>query len=278
MLGWAVRNLTIREAEGWCPPDGGTDAGERVDDGSVLGLAAAWACVNLLAGTISTLPLMVYRTRNGQREEARDHPLYRLLHDSPNADQTAVDFWEYQNVAIELRGNSFAEVSRAADGRPIALTPISPAIMSVSRKPDGALEYRWTDRGVSNRVDETKVFHVRGPGGDPLGGMSTISVARQTFGTALAVNRSAASTFRNGMRPSGVYKTEAKLNPETQQQLESLLDRKYAGAAKTGRPLVLGHGLDWQSISIKPEEAQLLESRGMSVEEVWRLDRVQRDG
>src|SRR3546814_1778126 len=33
-----------------------------VGSAGVLGLAAAWACVNLLAGTIASLPLMVYRT------------------------------------------------------------------------------------------------------------------------------------------------------------------------------------------------------------------------
>src|SRR3546814_3582909 len=56
-----------------------------VGSAGVLGLAAAWACVNLLAGTIASLPLMVYRTgRDGRRNVATDHPLYRVLHDSPN--------------------------------------------------------------------------------------------------------------------------------------------------------------------------------------------------
>src|SRR3546814_7671963 len=42
-----------------------------VGSAGVLGLAAAWACVNLLAGTIASLPLMVYRTgRDGRRHVA----------------------------------------------------------------------------------------------------------------------------------------------------------------------------------------------------------------
>jgi phage portal protein BeeE len=57
----------------------------------VLALSAAWACINLIAGTIASLPLMVYRTdKQGRRTVAYDHPLYRILHDSPNADQTAL--------------------------------------------------------------------------------------------------------------------------------------------------------------------------------------------
>ena len=60
---------------------------------TAIGLSAVYACINLLAGTIGSLPLMVYRTdREGVRTVAKDHPLYYVLHDSPNFDQTSVDF------------------------------------------------------------------------------------------------------------------------------------------------------------------------------------------
>jgi hypothetical protein len=98
-----------------------------VGDAAVLGLAAAWACVNLLCGTQASLPLMVYRTVNGRRDVAPDHPLYRVLHDSPNADQTSLDYWEFTTACIELKGNSFSEVERRGDGSVVALdVPIAP--------------------------------------------------------------------------------------------------------------------------------------------------------
>ena len=51
-----------------------TTTGELVSTTSVLGLASAWACVNLLAGTIASLPLMVYRTdRSGARQGRQCH-------------------------------------------------------------------------------------------------------------------------------------------------------------------------------------------------------------
>jgi phage portal protein BeeE len=76
---------------------------------SAVGLSATWACVQLIAGTISSLPLMVYRTdERGIRTVAKDHPLYFVLHDSPNFDQTAVDFWEVVVASVELQGNAYA--------------------------------------------------------------------------------------------------------------------------------------------------------------------------
>jgi HK97 family phage portal protein len=237
-----------------------------------LGLAAAWACVNLLAGTIASLPLMVYRTRNGQREVASDHPLYRVLHDSPNADQTALDFWEFICVSLELQGDAFCYKDKASDGRIIALSPpIIPDVMTVRRASNGDLEYRWRDGGREYVETQDRVLHIRGFGGSPLGGLSTLAFGRRTFGVAQAIERAAASTFRNGIRPSGTMETDLKLNAEQRRSAEDALQEKFAGAINAGRPMLLDNGVKWKQISINPDDAQMLESRAFSVEEICRF-------
>ena len=56
---------------------------------------------------------MVYRTKaDGSREVVPNHPLYRLLHDSPNYDQTAADFWEFKSASVELWGNAYSRKIR----------------------------------------------------------------------------------------------------------------------------------------------------------------------
>ncbi|MEV4934595.1 phage portal protein [Sphingobium sp. LSP13-1-1.1] len=253
------------------PMAGGNSSGEPVTDGTVLALSAAWACVNLVAGTIATLPVMVYRPAKGGRVVASDHWLYRILHDDPNADQTAVDFWEYTCAALELRGNAYAEKIRGSGGQVVGLDPIAPGIVSCRRRGDGELEYRWTWNGVSRRETSANVLHIRGFGGDPLGGISPISAGAETFGHARALNRTSGSVFRNAMMPSGVYQTSAKLTAEQTQQIEQLLAKKYQGAANAGRPLVIGHDLKWEQLTMSPEDMEMLESRGFSVEEVCRM-------
>jgi HK97 family phage portal protein len=249
-----------------------TSSGELVNTASVLGLAAAWACVNLLAGTIASLPLMVYRTRGGARTVASDHPLYRILHDSPNADQTALDFWEFVCASLELHGNAYAEVIRAKTGRIIALgVPITPELVSVRRRDDGALEYEWVDQGRRIIAGQDRVLHIRGFGGHPLGGLSTLSAGRQSFGLAQAIERASGDTFRNGVRPSGLLKTADTLTIDQRKQAEELLQEKFSGAINAGRPMLLDRGMDWVQLSISPEDAQMLQSRAFSVEEVCRF-------
>jgi phage portal protein BeeE len=94
---------------------------------AAIGLAATWACYRLIAELAALTPAGVFRTAaDGTRAPARDHPLYSLLHDSPNADQTAFDFWDFVNSAIELRGNAYAVKEIGTLGRIRALTLINP--------------------------------------------------------------------------------------------------------------------------------------------------------
>lgn len=237
-----------------------------------LGLSATWACVNLIAGTIASLPLMVYRQNGGVREVARDHPLFYLLHDSPNAEQTALDFWEFQSAGVELRGNAYAEIARRGDGVAVALKPVRPDIVSVRRRDrDGALEYEWYEGGTRITRAAADILHIRGPMGNPLGGVSVLSVARGTFAGALSAEGAARSTFANGMRPSGTLSLPDPLTAEQRAELEVLLNEKFVGAMNSGRPMVLDRGMTWHAINITPEDAQMLDSRKFSGEEICRL-------
>lgn len=247
-----------------------SSAGEIVTDTSALALSAVWACVNLISGTISSLPLMVYQTqKDGSRTVARDHPIFRLLHDSPNYDQTAVDFWDFIAASIELRGNGYARIDR--DGqRIIALDPINPARMYVRRLVSGEIEYRWSSQGRPYVGTSKDVLHIRGFGGDPLGGMSTLQFGRNTFGLAQAAERSAGEMFVNGLRPTGVLKFKPWLNEEQRKIARSELADKI-GAGNGGKPLILEGDTDWQQLTLSPEDAQMLETRSLSVEEICRF-------
>jgi HK97 family phage portal protein len=262
-----VRVLNLTEPDGW--PVERTYSGADVTESSVLALSAAWACVNLLAGTIASLPLMVYRTdAKGRREVARDHPLYRILHDSPNYDQTAMDFWEGGVAALELRGNMHAR-KEVSGGRLVALHPVwNP---TVTRMSNGSLRYRWTENGKSYDEPQESVLHVRGFGGSPLGGLSTLTYGRQVFGLSVAANQAAGSMFANGVRSTGVLTAGGPLTKEQFDETERRLGEKFSGAMNAGRPMLLAQGMSWQQITMTPEDAQMLESRAFSVEEVCRL-------
>src|SRR3546814_12864160 len=74
--------------------------------------------------------------------------------------------------------------------------------MSVRRLDNGELEYRWVENGKQRVETQGRIVQIRGFGGSPLGGLSTLSFGRSAFGMAQAIDRAASATFRQGIGES----------------------------------------------------------------------------
>jgi HK97 family phage portal protein len=248
----------------------GSSSGVCVTDQSALTLSAFFACLRLISSTIGSLPFPVFRRDSqGVAQPATDLPLYKVLHDSPNADQTPVDYWEFAAISLLMRGNHFA-LKIKEGSRLISLEPVRPDIVSVTRNDDGSLRYRWAVGRETYDLGEEDVFHVRGFGGGPLGGLSVLSYARESLGIAIAAERAAGSMFANGARPSGVLKFKEWLDADKRPQARADIEEQFTGAVNAGRPFILEGGSEWQQISLNADDAQLLQSRGWSVEDICR--------
>lgn len=244
---------------------------------SAIGLSATWACVQLIAGTIGSLPLMVYRTGDdGIRRLAKDHPLYFVLHDSPNFDQTAVNFWEIMAASVELYGNAYALMERRTGGALNALQPIRPDRMTVRRLMSGDLQYEWTDNGRRYVKRSQDVLHIRGPLGDAIGGMSALAACADVFSDAMSAETASGAIFSNGVSPSGYMSTpdNVQLSKQQRLELEAHLRERHQGALRSGSPMLLDNGLKWTQLSISPHDAELLETRKFSGEQVCRIFEV----
>lgn len=68
--------------------------------------SAVYACVKILAETIASLPLHLYK--NGKNEFATEHPLFACLYDVPNEEMTSFEFRETMMTSLLLYGNAYA--------------------------------------------------------------------------------------------------------------------------------------------------------------------------
>ena len=252
-----------------------TASGKLVTPDSSMQLATVWACVRLLAETIGTLPFAIYsQGADGQRAVAPDHALFDLLSGSPNADQTAVEFWEAVVACLCLWGNAYAEKVYNVAGTLIALNFLRPDLMTVYRDAYGVRRYRYADPKGNREYTEDEVFHVRGFGVGVDMGLSPISYARQTIGAAIATDEAAARTFSSGLQVAGFINSgQALLKPEQREDIKKMLQR-YTGSAHAGSLLVLEAGMTFSPLGINPVDAQMLETRAFQVEEICRWYRV----
>ncbi|MDR5825799.1 phage portal protein [Caballeronia sp. LZ043] len=242
-----------------------TASGKNVSVDSAMQLSAVFACVRLLSETVSTLPLKVYRKQaDGSRAFATDHPLYRLLSQSPNAEMTPGRFMLFIVASICLRGNAFVEKFIVA-GRIIALNPLLPQNMDVKRLDNGQLQYTYTDQSGKRVIPVKNMMHIRGFGLDGVCGMHPIATGKELFGSAMAAEEAAARIFAQGMQASGFLSSEATLKPEQREQIRKSLN-SFMGSQNAGKLMVLEAGLKYEGITMNPEAAQMLQTRAMNVE------------
>ena len=275
---WRKPALKVRDPENGSSRRSDTFAGRAVGPEGAMQLAAWWACTRLIAETMATLPIGVFeRLNSGEKIARNDHELYSILHDSPNADQTAAEFWEGQFVSLCTFGDGMS-LKETSGKRLVALTPLSadPADMNVRRAEGGTIRYRFVDRGKREDLPEEKVFHIRGFGSGGLRGLSPVAYARQTLGIAEAIEASAGSTFKNGMKASVFFTGPAgvKMSPENRADFKKTFIDPFTGADAQASAGILEHGFDVKTVSLPPKDAEMLMSWKFSIEELCRWHRV----
>jgi HK97 family phage portal protein len=246
-------------------PVASTYAAVPVNPTTALQHSAVWACVNLIAGSISTLPLYAYR--RGERDPLPDLP--PILR-QPSATMNLPD-WTYAALqSLLLRGNCYGLiVDRAGAGLlPAQCELLAPDRVAVN-VPNGSVEYR-VDGQV---VDPASIWHVRAyTSAGSVVGLSPIAHARQSIGLGLAVEKYGAQWFGEGATPSGLLTTDQRL---VDKDAADLRERWYARHGGRHQIAVLGGGAKFQPISISPEESQFLETTRANVATVARYFGVQ---
>ncbi|WP_256643684.1 phage portal protein [Stenotrophomonas sp. 9(2022)] len=267
--GW-VRSFSAADSEVFIDREMASEVGVSVTPRAVLQVDAAWACVRLISETIATLPLSMYERTSSGKRVASQHPLHFVVHDQPNADSTAAVFWEAMVVAMLLRGNAHAEKLYAGT-RLIGLQFLDPVKLTICRDANGGKVYRYLrSNGTPRIIPGHRIWRIPGFTLDGENGVSVVAYGAKVFGNAIAADRAAARTFKNGLLQTIYYKVNAFLKPEQREDFK----KNLIGTIERGEAPLLEGGTDAGTLGINPADAQLLESRAFSVESICRWFRV----
>jgi len=243
------------------------DSGVTVTEVTSLGMPAVWRAVTLISGSVAGLPLHPYREEGAQRVPVTSGPAADLLR-KPHPDMTPFELWETVLAHVLLWGNAYLRLVRSGIGTIKEVWILHPARVRAGRATDGTKIYSVDGQHV---FDDADILHLPGWGYDGVTGVSPIRVARQGVGLALAAEQFGSKLFGSGSLASGVLQTEQRLTPAQADNLQSRLKAKMTGLAKAHEPVVLDSGAVFHQLTIPPEDAQFLETRGFQVAEVARL-------
>lgn len=262
--------LSLQNGASWAAAYGTSNhAGKTVTLNTAMQLATVWACVRLTAQAVSCLPLSIYEKRGNDRVRIDvDDDLVDVLCVSPNEDQTPLEFWETNVAWLMAMGNAYSEKVESGS-RLIALQPIPATHCQPIRDREGVLKYVVSDRGKSEVLPREKILHLKGFGFGGDVGLSPIRFGAQTFGSAIAIDEAAGKLFGKGLQASGVLSSDKTLQPEQRAALASIMET-FIGSGNAGKLMILEAGLKYDRLSLSPVDAQMLENKRHSVEEICR--------
>ena len=244
-------------------------AGVFVNEDTALTFSAVWACVSVISRTIAALPWHVFeRSRDGR--EPVDNAIGWMLNNQPNGEMSSFALRETLMVHVLTWGNAYAEIERDMAGRAVALWPLPPDRVRIERDASGALSYLVEASGGSTRLPARDVFHIHGMGFDGVSGYSPVQMAARSIGMGVAQDVFGQAFYANGTTFGALIEMPAGMSKEQIAQAEDYYNGKTRGPDKAFRIQVAPTGVKTHQLSMPMTDAQFLESRKFSVNEIAR--------
>jgi HK97 family phage portal protein len=249
-----------------------TSAPLNVDTSNVLRVSDAYACVRLLADSISSLPLHAYRATAQGREAAGENARIVQLLQRPSPGSTGVDL--VSQVVTHLQ--PFGECMLAkyqSDGEIVQLGLIHPEQVQVELRGQTIVYTLSTNKGQVE-VGPSDVLHIKGLSVDGLRGLSPVAMCRTALGLASSLQRSAKVFTEQGSKPSGILTAPGTGGKEQLERLAAGWAQRHAGVENQHRVAVLSGDIAWTPIGFSQDDQQFLGQREFSTREIARCFRV----
>ena len=271
--------LTLHDPTGWST--GGSIFGGA--ELQAMKLPAVNACLEIISDSVAKMP--IYLMDSATRERQPDHPALRLLTGRPTECLTAFDYHKLMESRRIAYGNAYALIWRDRWGVPVELIPIAPGYMQPYMDDSGTLWYVGTNpkTGEYRKFWPADILHYKAFSTDGLEGVSYLRRGAETIEAALQAQRYEAGFYKNGAKLAGILYTETDLTnqPEIEQpdgtkiSIKDAIRREwehiYAGADNAYRTAVLDFGMKYTPITSSNRDAQFIESKAASIEDVGRL-------
>ena len=219
-----------------------------------------------LAEQVSGLPTHTYRDRPDGRERRSD-PMWLRRPDMETPWLTLVEHWV---MSMTHRGDAFAWKKRNDLGQVIGLRGVHPDRVKRGLALDGSKVFQIdgrTDVGFTTR----EILHIPGLSLDGVWGIDVISYMAQAIGTSAAAEEFAASSFGQGNHLQAYLSLPQALTDEEAERTKAQWEKFHKGMANANEFGVLGNGAEYRTVSLTPEQQQLLETRAFEVTEMARI-------
>jgi len=257
--------------------DDSTNSESQINREVALCYSAIFACTRVLSETLASMPAFVYRREDEKSKVlGNDIGLYDILHYEPNYEMAPFNFKESLMMNLCLGGNAYAQkvFSKAKVPELLALYPLDYENVICERDNETKkLTYKVKDGASQKTLTRDYIFHIPGVSMNGITGLIPINYATKAINLGLTYESFGVNFYKNGANTNLVVFHPKALSDIAFNRFKSQFDKR-TGVDHVNKPLYIEEGTNIKELTIKPVDAQLLESKYFQIEEICRFYRV----
>lgn len=233
-----------------------------LNEEKALSIPAVKASIELITSSISSLPIYLHVENDEGIEKVEDDRISVLNHEANNYDTAQVLKKKIVQDYL-LRGKAYLYRKNGQlyhlEAKNVQEEPYTEDNITVAYK---EFVYNGT---ATVTLQENEVIVI------DSGTNGLLTDSGKLFNTAYEQLNYQESLLMNSAVPVGMLKSASRLTENVINRLRVSFESLYGGAKKAGRTMILEEGLDYESLSLKPDEMQLTETNKHTLSEIARV-------
>ena len=256
-----------------------TKSGASLDPETAKRLSAVYGCRKGISESMSLFDIeIIKQVSKNKKKVLHDHPAKELFNLEVNPLMSASSFFKSQQLNLLDEGNAFAEIQfEKGSMRPVGLWPIHPRrVKPIFFYDENAQEMGMyyevtTPDGDIINISRNRILHVVGMSENGFVGEGVLQSAANAMGLNSDLESYASQFFTDGSSGGGYVTIPKGMDPKVVTNLRNELEKWNSGLSNANRFKFLYDDLKYTPDSVKPEQAQFLESRTFQVQEIARF-------
>ncbi|MDF0727253.1 phage portal protein [Cytobacillus sp. S13-E01] len=267
------------------------------NEDNVLKIPTVSACVDLITGSIAQMPVYLYKQNaNGSIEKVEDKRVSLLNHENEAEVMSAIDFKKLMVTDYLLRGQAFAYLGKQTEtidvggsleeieelvelnhqpAKNIQVEPLHDGIKYVGAKyTKTTMTGKLIKRTRKTEFSQDQLLRVLNNPINAFEGVGVLKRGKDVFEQALAEMEYTKALYNNGAMPKGILKTSGRLSQPAIDRLRDSWSSMYAGVKSSAKTIILEEGMDYQALSMKPNEIQISETSKETESKICKLFNV----
>ncbi|UZJ79437.1 phage portal protein [Fictibacillus sp. KU28468] len=242
--------------------------GSHITEEQAMKIPSVVACMNLIEGTISQLPIYLYQ-ENGQDVVKVPDKRNRLLNVEANyftnsqsfKRKIVKDYLFYGKaiIYVERKGNTIVSLN-ALNAKDVQFKQYTGDGITLSN-----IEVTYNGLATSVQLNYEDLIII------DSGNEGILKYGVDTLELALEQNTYSSNLLKNGALPIGVIQTMNRLSDTAIKRLRAGWESLYGGSKNSGKTVILEEGVEYKPIALNPEQLQLTNSRKATNADICKL-------